>query len=202
MRTTRLLAVLLAFALAPVPARATSENDDWALLGGVLALAQSVLRAAVASPDPRAAEREIDAILSGSHPEANRLGSRVFAEAAPEMPAEVRASLGAIARDLVLLARLEQARAAARGGAASSERDRREALQARRELAAIGLAYYDPAQFLDAVQRDDALAVELYVLGRGVNLAARDAGGHTALEIARRAGNRRIASLLEGAGAK
>jgi len=54
------------------------------------------------------------------------------------------------------------------------------------------------AKFLDAVKRDDALAVALFVEGRGVNLAARDADGQSALEIARAKGNRQIVGLLGG----
>ncbi len=45
-------------------------------------------------------------------------------------------------------------------------------------------------------RRDDALAVELFVAGRGVNLAARDAQGRTALDIAKARGNTQIAQLL------
>ena len=63
----------------------------------------------------------------------------------------------------------------------------------------MGLRYYDAGQFLDAVKRDDALAVALYVEGRGVNLEARDADGRTALEIAQAKGNRQIVALLSSA---
>ena len=52
----------------------------------------------------------------------------------------------------------------------------------------MGLRYYDAGQFLDAVKRNDALAVALYVEGHGVNLAARDVNGRSALDIARAAG--------------
>jgi ankyrin repeat protein len=60
----------------------------------------------------------------------------------------------------------------------------------------MGLRYHDPNDFLEAVKRDDALAVELFVAGRGVNLAARDAQGRTALDIAKARGNTQIAQLL------
>jgi ankyrin repeat protein len=60
----------------------------------------------------------------------------------------------------------------------------------------MGLRYHDPKDFLDAVKRDDALAVELFIAGRGVNLAAKDAQGQTALEIARARGNAPITQLL------
>src|SRR5688500_18744741 len=71
-----------------------------------------------------------------------------------------------------------------------------DALQARKDLTAMGLRYHDPKEFLDAVKRDDALAVELFIAGRGVNLAAKDAQGQTALEIARARGNGQMAQLL------
>lgn len=35
-------------------------------------------------------------------------------------------------------------------------------------LAAMGLAYHDPGQFLAAVRRDDRIAVQLFVAGRGL----------------------------------
>mgnify|MGYP003407900679 CR=1 FL=1 len=72
----------------------------------------------------------------------------------------------------------------------------KKALQARKNLAAMGLQYHDAGQFLEAVKRNDALAVELFLAGRGVNVDARDAGGRGALEIARAAGNTQMARLL------
>ena len=50
--------------------------------------------------------------------------------------------------------------------------------------------------FLDAVKRDDALAAELYIDARGVNLSSRDEDGRSALEIARANGNTRLAQML------
>jgi hypothetical protein len=69
-------------------------------------------------------------------------------------------------------------------------------LQARKDLTAMGLRYYDNAQFLDAVKRDDALAVELYLIGRGVNASAKGPDGRGALDIARANKNDRLAELL------
>ena len=60
----------------------------------------------------------------------------------------------------------------------------------------MGLKYHDPNDFLEAVKRDDALAVELFIEGRGVNLGARDAQGRSALDIARGRGNQPMAQLL------
>lgn len=187
-----LLAVLL---LSAHPARA-GDDPDWVMFGRIVALVQPFLRLAVESDDPRAVEKGIDAALAGENAEVNRLARELAGEMLEDMPRELRGRMLALAKDAAALARKERARAAERGGFVSAERS----VQARRELAAMGLRYDDAAQFLDAVKRDDALAVELYVVGRGVNLAARDSQGRSAFEIARRSGNRSILRLLEGAG--
>src|SRR5688572_15279121 len=66
----------------------------------------------------------------------------------------------------------------------------------RERVAAMGLRYHDANEFLDAVKRDDTLAVELFIAGRGVNLGAKDGWGRSALDIARSRGNTQIAELL------
>jgi hypothetical protein len=114
-----------------------------------------------------------------------------------DMPPEQRGLASAIGRDVLTIARREQA-SAAQPAPLQAEG----ALQARKDLHAMGLRYHDAAQFLEAVKRDDLLAVELYVQGRGVNLSARDGDGRTALEIARGAGNRQVAAILSAAGAR
>jgi ankyrin repeat protein len=60
----------------------------------------------------------------------------------------------------------------------------------------MGLKYHDPNDFLEAVRRDDQLAAELFIEGRGVNLGAKDAQGKTALDIARARGNEQMAQLI------
>jgi ankyrin repeat protein len=70
------------------------------------------------------------------------------------------------------------------------------AIQARKDLTAIGLSYHDRGQFLDAVRRGDAIAVRLFLIGRGVDPNAKDALGNTALDIARRGGNPEVIGLL------
>jgi len=69
-------------------------------------------------------------------------------------------------------------------------------LQARKDLNAMGLRYYDEGQFLDAVKRNDQLATELFIAARGVNLDARTWTGRNALDIARDNGNTQLAELL------
>ena len=60
----------------------------------------------------------------------------------------------------------------------------------------MGLRYFDAKDYLEAVKRDDELAVELFVAGRGVNLGSTDSDGRGAVEIARSNGNARLADLL------
>jgi len=198
MRAIRLAVPLLVLALAAGPARAAGETEDWALFGRMLTLVQAFVRLAAESPDPQAMQKGVDAMLSGENAEANRAASGVLEEMLVDMPAEQRAMFSAIGRDVLTIARREQARAALLPDPTQAER----AIQARKDLHAMGLRYHDAGQFLEAVKRDDALAVELFVLARGVNLAARDAEGRSALELARRSGNQQIMALLSAAGAR
>ena len=48
------------------------------------------------------------------------------------------------------------------------------------DLTSMGLTYHDSKQFLDAVKRNDAIAAELFIAGRGVDLSARDFWGRDA----------------------
>jgi hypothetical protein len=102
-----------------------------------------------------------------------------------DMSSRNRDRVAAIGRDLATLGRKDMQR-----------QPSMEPLRARQDLNAMGLRYYDEKQFLDAVKRNDELAVELFVAGRGVNLAGRDADGRSALEIARDNGNAPLAELL------
>ena len=140
----------------------------------------------------------MDEVFAGRNPEANRAAAGLLDEMTRDMSAEERQSFVAIARNLMVIARREQARSIAQAGPLASF-DASRALSARKELNAMGLRYYDADQFLEAVKRDDALAVALYIEGRGVNLEARDAEGRTALDIARAKGNRQIVALLSAA---
>ncbi len=69
------------------------------------------------------------------------------------------------------------------------------ALDARTQLTAMGLSYFDQNQFIAAIRRGDQLAVALFVAGRGVNLeAATD--GKTPRAVAQEVGNAAIIQLL------
>jgi hypothetical protein len=72
---------------------------------------------------------------------------------------------------------------------------------ARKELTAMGLQYYNQEQFVAAIQRGDTLAVELFVAGTGVDINAGEPG-KTPLAVANTSGRQEIATLLRGRGAK
>jgi hypothetical protein len=198
MHAIRFLAPILALALVVAPARAADEAADWALTGRLLTLVHAFMRLAAESPDPQAMRKGVDAMLAGENAEVNRAAAGLLDEMLAELPPDQRILFMAIGRDALKVARREQARVASLPDAEAQGR----ALQARKDLHAMGLRYHDAGQFLDAVKRDDALAVELYVLARGVNLSARDAEGLSALEIAQRAGNRQVEAILAAAGAR
>ena len=185
MKTIR---VLLAAALL-VPAlsarAATDDEEGWKAFGHALTLAQVLMRIAAQSDDPN---KGFDDVLAGRSTEANRAIAGLLEEATADMPAEYRARVATMGQDIAAIARKQV------GKPAPISTD--SAIQARKDLTAMGLKYHDPKDFLDAVKRDDSLAVELFIAGRGVNLGATDAQGKSALEIARSRGNQPLADLL------
>lgn len=187
MKTIRF--ILAAMLLMPVAGRAAAEQEEgWTAFGHALTLAQVLMRIAAQSDDPA---KGFDDVLAGRSTEANRAIAGMLEEATADMPPEYRSRVASIGQDIAALAR-KQAAAAPAIGRPSADR----ALQARKDLTAMGLKYHDPKDFLDAVRRDDALAVELFIEGRGVNVGARDAQGRSALDIAQARGNRPMADLL------
>lgn len=182
---------------ASPPAGAT----DWATVGRFLSLLQLVVSAAAAScPDggggaqgcsPDGGRQAIDDILNGRNAEANALALELFAE----VPGPEREKLLGIGRSFAAMSRkgiAEDAQAAAEA----------RAIRARKDLAAMGLTYHDRTQFLDAIKRDDVLAVKLFLTARGVDPNATDPSGNSALELARRGGNPELIGLLSAAIAK
>jgi len=162
MRATRLFALIL---LLPFSASATSEDaDDWKLIGGVLALVQQIVHLAANSPDPGAAQKGIDAIVSGENVQANRVATGVLDEVLQDVPAEQRGVFIAIGRDLLVLAQRERANAGRESPALLTA----DPLQARKDLQAMGLKYWDEQQFLEAVRRGDRIAVELFLAAKGL----------------------------------
>lgn len=69
------------------------------------------------------------------------------------------------------------------------------ALDARKELTAMGLQYFDQQQFIAAIQRGDRLAFELFVAGGGIDPHA-ETDGKTPIQVAREYGRTQIFALL------
>lgn len=69
-------------------------------------------------------------------------------------------------------------------------------LEARKQLTAMGLQYFDQAQFVAAIQRGDTLAVKLFVAGRGVSKETV-VDGKTVLDLAQELGKTEIVNLLD-----
>ena len=181
-------ALLLATLL--VPALPAAAADAAPAFGHALTLMQVFVRLAAQTDDPVAGLKAMDDVLGGRNPEANQAAFGLFNEMTAGMPAEHRAKVASIAGDVLGMARRDLGKAPRQGVSTETS------LQARKDLTAMGLRYYDAKDYLDAVKRDDALAVELFVAGRGVNLASRDADGRSAPEIARANGNSQLAELL------
>ena len=175
--------LLVSLLAATLPARAASDDEA---LGHALTLIQTIVRLSTqANP-----EQGITDMLAGRNTEANRAIAGLFEGATSEMPPAYRDKVASIGRDLAIYVAKNPVTTAI--DTVSTERS----LQARKDLNAMGLKYHDEKEFLDAVKRNDALAVELYVAGRGVNLASRTWDGRTAADIARGNGNNQLAELL------
>jgi hypothetical protein len=180
------LPILFAAALAAPLAHA--EEQDKAF-GHFLALLQTFTSIAAQSASP---ERDIADVLAGRNEQANRAASGLMQEITADMPPAYRSQMSAIGADLMSIARRSATPFSAPAAAASPA----DAIQARKDLTAMGLRYHDSGDFLDAVKRNDSVAVELFVAGRGVDLGATDWRGRNAAEIARANGNERLAALL------
>jgi len=183
MKLLRLFAVL-SFVLSTGTAQA-AELDEWSTFGRMLSLVQGFLQASAENGgDARYAEKHFDGLLSGRSADANKLAEDMFAD----MPGEQRGQVMGLMRSIVVLgqkqAQVERRRA-----------EEHDAIQARKDLAGMGLSYFDRKQFLDAVKRNDKLAVQLYLGGRGVDPRA-------GLETAKGAGLIEMEQLIADAGAR
>ena len=163
MRPNR-LAIGFAAVMSASAAAGTDEAEDRAVLARVLALVAPIVHVAATSPDPGAAQKEIDAMMAGRNAEANRMAVGLFEAMLSDFPPESRPALRSIGRDVLVLARREQARTQGLPTAETTER----AILARKELHAMGLRYWDEQQYDDAVRRGDAIAVELFLAARGL----------------------------------
>lgn len=178
--------IFLFTVLFSTAARAADDAQDWEAFGHVLTLLQAAMRVGT-SPNPDQAMAEL---LAGRNLEANQAIASLFAGATAEMPDEYRQRIASMGREFASLALRNPVSAAA--GTISSER----MMQARKDLTAMGLSYHDHGQFLDAVKRNDELATQLFIAGKGVDLTKRAWSGRTALDIAQDNGNTRLAELI------
>ena len=170
-------------------AQSATIQTDWATFGKLLSVVHVLMQASErADGDPKAMQKAMDDILSGRNAEANALALEIFGE----MPAPEREKMLSIGRSMAAMSQRQEVVAARTAGTAA-------ALQARKDLTAMGLVYHDKAQFLDAVKRNDVLAAQLFIVGRGVDPNARDLLGHSAFEIAQRSGNAEMIELLASA---
>jgi len=187
MKTLR--ALLIAAVLA-APFSAGAADDEDKSFRHILTLIQTFTSIAAQSNAP---ERDIADVLAGKNQQANAAASGLLQEITADMPPATRSQMSAIGADLLSIARRGATPFSAPAAAQLSATD---SVQARKDLAAMGLKYHDSSDFLDAVKRNDALAVELFIAGKGVNLGATDWRGRNAAEIARANGNERLATLL------
>ena len=142
----RILLLTLALAFSASARAAPAADEDWTAFGQVLTLVETIVRAGM-RPNPDAALADV---LSGHDPQASAAIAGLFAGVTGEMPPEYRARVASLGREL--------AGYVAAHPAAVERSSMEDALQARKDLTAMGLRYYDEGQFLDAAKRNDALA--------------------------------------------
>jgi hypothetical protein len=159
MRLARPLIVASLLAAPALPASAAPAEGDRAF-EHMLALVHSVVRIAAHAETPQESLRAFDEVLAGRNAEVNRAVMGLFDEITADMSDRQREKMAAIGRDLATIGRKESRRPPAADAA----------LQARKDLTAMGLRYYDEQQFLDAARRGDTLAVELFIAGGGIDL--------------------------------
>ena len=179
---TLLIAVLFIPAL---PAQAAEEDST---VGHALTLIHLFVRIAAESETPQQSLKAVDDVLLGRNAVANEAVAGLLKEMLADLPIQHRSTIAAIGRDLAAVARKNL-------GVKGLE-PRIDPMQARKDLTSIGLTYHDSKQFLDAVKRNDTVAAELFIAGRGVDLSARDFWGRDAVDFARSNGNERLAELI------
>ena len=184
-----LAALVAACAIGTAHAQSATIQTDWATFGKLLSVVHVLMQASEKSGgDPKAMEKAMDDILNGRNAEANALALEIFGE----VPAPEREKMLSIGRSMAAMSQRQAILETRASGDAA-------AIQARKDLTAIGLVYHDKNQFLDAVKRNDLLAARLFIAGRGVDPNTRDLLGVSALDIAKRGGNAEMIALLADA---
>jgi hypothetical protein len=178
-------ALLMAALLVPALPAQAAEEEEWPAFGHALTLVHLFVRIAAESETPTQSLKAVDDVLLGRNPVANEAAAGLLKEMLADVPPKHRATIVAIGRDLASLARKDL-----------RSQPRIDPLQARKDLTAMGLTYHDSKQFLDAVKRNDSIAAELFIAGRGVDLSVSDFWGRDAEHFARSNGNERLAELI------
>jgi hypothetical protein len=186
----KVIRTLIAAALLVPALPAQAAEEEWPAFGHTLTLIHTFVRIAAESSTPQQSLQAVDDVLSGRNVAANEAVAGLFREMLADMPKEHRATIAAIGRDLVTVARKSVLLPVSPAAAAINP------MQARRDLTAIGLTYHDSKQFLDAVKRNDTVAAELFIAGKGVDLAVTDFWGRDAVEFARANKNEALAELI------
>ena len=189
MKTIRTL-LIAALLIPALPARAADEPAD-SSLGHVLTLVHMFVRIAAESDSSQVSLRAIDEVLAGRNAAANEAIASLMNDALADVSPQNRATIAAIGRDLVGVAR-KNLLGVKPGETLFPDRS----MEARKQLNAMGLTYHDSKQVLDAVKRNDVLAAELFIAGRGVDLSASDFWGRDAVDFARRNNNEPLAQLI------
>ncbi|HZO01390.1 MAG TPA: hypothetical protein VFB93_09335 [Burkholderiales bacterium] len=189
MKLIRILSV--AVLLVPALPAQAAEDPSSTTLSHALTLVHMFVRMAAESDSSQVSLRAIDEVLSGRNAAANEAVAGLMKDVLADVSPENRATIAAIGRDLVGVAR-KNLLGTRPGETLFPDRS----LDARKELTAMGLTYHDSKQFLDAVKRNDTIAAELFIAGRGVDLSATDFWGRDAVDFARRNNNERLAQLI------
>lgn len=113
----------------------------------------------------------------------------------PGMPAETPdlAAVTALIPPAEAVSLDSDPRAAA--GPVAAQSSRQSTVEARKSLHEMGLMYHSQAQFVEAIKRNDELAVELFMSAGAVSLESAGKDGKTPLQLSN---NAKIVALLEG----
>jgi hypothetical protein len=187
----KVIRTLLVVALLVPALPAQAAEDERPAFGHALTLVHLFVRIAAESETPQQSLNAVDDVLLGRNAAANEAVAGLLKEALIDVPREHRSTIAAIGRDLASLARKNLRKSATLEAPVPIS-----PLQARKDLTGMGLTYHDSKQFLDAVKRNDAIAAELFIAGRGIDLSARDFWGRDAVDFARGNGNERLAELI------
>lgn len=110
---------------------------------------------------------------------------------APDAAAVAALIPAAVAAQVVATAPVASAVAAA-----PAQNSAQTKIEARKHLTAMGMTYHSQSQFFEAIERQDDVAVQLFLDSGGIQPEAKNAKGKTALQLAQATGNTQIVALL------